>query len=182
MHKLVYKMYMDKIEDMEKDKDEMQRLTEMLNNPENEFPEEENEVSILVCWNVQRVQILKTYANLHASCTFIVRLTTFGVLLYTIDKSTLLAKVYSIMYAFWSTILYTQYVSLFFRKWRKKGRRRSWLKTKSKVQSLMSQWRANQISVSQISFSFSLILVSLFIYCPTCDCVTTKKLPYLTTW
>ena len=41
MHKLVYKMYMDKIEDMEKDKDEMQRLTELLNNPESEFPEEE---------------------------------------------------------------------------------------------------------------------------------------------
>ena len=79
MHKLVYKMYMDKIEDMEKDKDEMQRLTEMLNNPENEFPEEENEVSSLVFWNVQRVQTLKTYANVHANCTFIVRLSTFDV-------------------------------------------------------------------------------------------------------
>ena len=41
MHKLVYKMYMDKIEDMEKDKDEMQRLTQLLNNPETEFPDEE---------------------------------------------------------------------------------------------------------------------------------------------
>ena len=43
MHKLVYKMYMDKIEDMEKDKDEMQRLTELLNNPETEFVEEETQ-------------------------------------------------------------------------------------------------------------------------------------------
>ena len=43
MHKLVYKMYMDKIEDMEKDKDEMQRLTELLNNPESEFVEEETQ-------------------------------------------------------------------------------------------------------------------------------------------
>ena len=43
MHKLVYKMYMDKIEEMEKDKEEMSKLTEMLTNPNEEFPEDEEE-------------------------------------------------------------------------------------------------------------------------------------------
>ena len=50
MHKLVYKMYMDKIEDMEKDKDEMQRLTELLYNPESEFPEEEETQEMEQAW------------------------------------------------------------------------------------------------------------------------------------
>ena len=43
MHKLVYKMYMDKIEEMEKDKEEMSKLTEMLTNPNEEFPEDEED-------------------------------------------------------------------------------------------------------------------------------------------
>ena len=43
MHKLVYKMYMDKIEEMEKDKEEMSKLTEMLTNPNEEFPEDDEE-------------------------------------------------------------------------------------------------------------------------------------------
>ena len=41
MHKLVYKMYMDKIEEMEKDKEEMSKLTEMLTNPNEEFPDDD---------------------------------------------------------------------------------------------------------------------------------------------
>ena len=43
MHKLVYKMYMDKIEEMEKDKEEMSKLTQMLNNPHEEFPDDDEE-------------------------------------------------------------------------------------------------------------------------------------------
>ena len=43
MHKLVYKMYMDKIEEMERDKDEMKRLTDMLNNPNDEFGDDEED-------------------------------------------------------------------------------------------------------------------------------------------
>jgi len=43
MHKLVYKMYMDKIEEMEKDKEEMSKLTDMLTNPNEEFPDDEEE-------------------------------------------------------------------------------------------------------------------------------------------
>ena len=34
---------MDKIEEMEKDKEEMSKLTEMLTNPNEEFPEDEEE-------------------------------------------------------------------------------------------------------------------------------------------
>ena len=34
---------MDKIEEMEKDKEEMSKLTEMLTNPNEEFPEDDDE-------------------------------------------------------------------------------------------------------------------------------------------
>ena len=46
MHKLVYKMYMDKIEEMEKDKEEMSKLTEMLTNPNEEFPDDDEEEQV----------------------------------------------------------------------------------------------------------------------------------------
>ena len=45
MHKLVYKMYMDKIEEMEDDKEKMKELSEMLENPQDmeddDVPEED---------------------------------------------------------------------------------------------------------------------------------------------
>jgi intron-binding protein aquarius len=60
MHKLVYKMYMDKIEEMEDDKEKMKELSEMLENPqdmEEDEPEPENEPQDLIQNEVPDTQV-----------------------------------------------------------------------------------------------------------------------------
>ena len=151
MHKLVYKMYMDKIEDMEKDKDEMQRLTEMLNNPESEFPEEETEVSFSYLQNVNEYSKYM-YGNVRAIDTILESM-YINVLIDVPLRYICTPLVYDdvrLMYM----ILCNVRNHMISRKW-KKGRRRSWLKMKSKVQSQMSQWRANQVILVSRNVSFS---------------------------